>query len=504
MTLRTLADYLPAAAARRPDHPALIAGEQQLTYTEAEQRSRGVAHALVDAGVGPGDRVMTLLPNGLDAAVAIWGVLRARATLVPLAEGIKADRLAYVLADVRPAAVICDAAHRALVEEANREGLTLALLSDVDGLARASGPALPVPLSDDLAAVLYTSGSTGRPKGVMLTHHNLHFVTESIVEYLEITDEDRILCLLQLSFGYGLSQLLCCALTGGTLVLGANLAMAGSVVQALEQHRVTGLPGVPTIFHVLTSLSGLAERELPDLRFLTNAGAALPAATARTLREVFPRADVYSMYGLTECIRGSYLEPAALDGRPTSSGKPIPGTEVWIRTPSGVAAGPGEVGELVVRGPHVMRGYWEDPEATAARVQPGRWPWQRELSTGDLFRRDEEGYLFWVGRTDDLIKSRGEKVYPREVEEVLHDLAEVAEAVVVGTPDHLLGEAVTAHVAPAEGRELDVKSIRRACAERLESHMVPKHVHIHAALPRNPRGKIDKAALLAGEPGRDR
>ena len=497
--LRTLADYLPAAASRRPEQVALIAGDEQLTYAETEKRSRGVAQALLAAGVQPGDRVMTLLPNGIDAAVAIHGAFRARAALVPLAEGIKADRLAYLISDVRPTAVICDAAHRPLVEEANRGGLPLTLLSEVTEPDSAKTQ-LPVPLADDLAAVLYTSGSTGRPKGVMLSHHNLHFVTGSIVEYLEITAEDRILCVLQLSFGYGLSQLLCCAQSGGTLVLEPNLAMAGSVVQALERHRVTGLPGVPTIFHVLTSLSGLAERELPDLRFLSNAGAALPASTVRTLREVFPRADIYSMYGLTECIRGSYLEPGALDGRPTSSGKPIPGTEAWIRTSSGAAAGPGEIGELVIRGPHVMRGYWDDPQATAERVQPGRWPWQRELSTGDLFRRDADGYLFWVGRTDDLIKSRGEKVYPREVEEVLHDLDEVAEAVVVGTPDRLLGEAVTAHVVAAEGHELDFRSIRRACSERLEPHMVPKHVHVHAALPRNPRGKIDRAALLAIDP----
>jgi acyl-CoA synthetase (AMP-forming)/AMP-acid ligase II len=203
------------------------------------------------------------------------------------------------------------------------------------------------------------------------------------------------------------------------------------------------------------------------------------------------------MYGLTECIRVSYLPPDQLDERPTSSGIPIPGTDAWIEGADGKRADAGEVGELMVRGPHVMHGYWRDPERTAERMRPGRWPWEPVLATGDLFRTDDEGYLHWVGRTDDLIKCRGEKVYPREIEEVLHAAEGVREAAVVGIPDRLLGNAVHAHVAPSPGIALDDGELRRLCADQLEDHKVPQRVFVHEALPRNPRGKVDRKALIA-------
>jgi acyl-CoA synthetase (AMP-forming)/AMP-acid ligase II len=201
------------------------------------------------------------------------------------------------------------------------------------------------------------------------------------------------------------------------------------------------------------------------------------------------------MYGLTECKRVLYLPPEQLDVRPSSVGIPIPGTEVWVEDANGNVAGPGEVGELIVRGAHVMQGYWGDPELTSQRLRPGRWPWERVLATGDLFRSDEEGYLYFVGRDDDLIKSRGEKVVPREVEAVLEAAPGVAEAAVVGVRHRLLGQAVHAHVAPRPGHELDDAELRRHCAERLEDYMVPQRVTIHDALPRTPHGKIDREAL---------
>jgi long-chain acyl-CoA synthetase len=276
-----------------------------------------------------------------------------------------------------------------------------------------------------------------------------------------------------------------------------GISFPGRIVTALEDHAITGMAGVPTIFHVLTSLSGSAKRELPALRFLTNAGASLPAATTAAVRRTFPNADLYLMYGLTECLRVSYLPPEQLERRPTSSGIPIPGTDAWVEGTDGERAAPGEVGELLVRGPHVMQGYWGDPERTAERLRPGRWPWERVLATGDLFRSDQDGYLHWMGRTDDLIKSRGEKVYPREVEEVLHAVQGVREAAVVGVDDPLLGQAVHAHVALAADAGLDANDLRRACAESLEDHKVPRRVILHEVLPRTQRGKVDRQALLA-------
>ena len=351
---------------------------------------------------------------------------------------------------------------------------------------------------DDLAALMHTSGSTGGPKGVMHCHGGLGFVTDSIIEYLDVTPEDRILNLLPLSFGYGLSHLLICMRSGATLVLEPGVGLPGKIVKLLEDQQITGLPGVPTVFQLLLTLRGLAERPLPHLRFLTSAGAALPQPAIEEVRRTFPNALLYVMYGQTECIRTCYLPPEQLDVRPASVGVPIPGTETWIEDDEGNEVGPGVVGELIVRGPHVMQGYWRDPEATAPRIREGRNPGERVLASNDLFRTDDEGYLYFVGRRDDIIKSRGEKVAPREVEEVLHIEAAIKEAAVVGVPHRLRAEAVHAHVSPREGEELDPAELKRLCAEHLEDYMVPQRITVHDELPRNNNGKIDRLTLARG------
>ena len=497
MSIRTIAEDLSFAAERDPDRVAVIAQGREVGYGELDRMAAGFAAGLHELGVRRGDRVALLLPNDLPAAIAVEGTWRAGAALAALNPTIKGNNLDYVLADTEPAAIVCDPERAELAGAAAARAGGIPVVSDVGELATSDGPAPPLPLDTDLAAIMYTSGSTGGPKGVTLTHHNLAFVTGSIVDYLEMTASDRVLCVMQLSFGYGLSQLLSCVRVGATLALEAGIAFPGRVVQALEEHRITGLPGVPTIFQVLTSLRGLGDRQLPDLRFLTNAGASMPVATVEAVRRTFPQARLYLMYGLTECIRVSYLPPDQLDHRPTSSGIAIPGTEAWIEGADGKPAEVGEVGELMVRGPHVMQGYWRDPERTEERMRPGRWPWEPMLATGDLFRRDEDGYLHWVGRTDDLIKCRGEKVYPREIEEVLHAADGVQEAAVVGVPDRLLGNAVHAHVAPAPDHSLDEGELRRLCVESLEDHKVPQRVFVHEALPRTARGKVDRQALIA-------
>ena len=498
MSIRTIAEDLSFTAARDPSRTAVIAGGRELSYGEFDRLAAGFASGLHEVGVRRGDRVVLVLPNSVEAAIAFEGTLRAGAALSPLSPTIKRDRLRYVVDDVEPAALVCDSERAELAGAAVAlAGPSLPVLADVNELAASGGASHPLPLETDLAAVMYTSGSTGKPKGVTLTHRNLSFVTASIIEYLGMSPADRVLCLLQLSFGYGLCQLLTSVRVGATLVLEEGFSFPGRVVQLLEEHRITGLPAVPTIFQVLVSLRGLADRELTDLRFLTNAGASLPKATVAAVRRTFPGAQLYLMYGLTECLRVSYLPPDRLDA-PTSSGIPIPGTDAWVAGPGGQEAEVGEVGELMVRGPHVMKGYWRDPERTAERLRPGRWPWEPTLATGDLFLRDEEGLLHWVGRTDDLIKCRGEKVYPREVEEVLHAVEGVREAAVVGVPDRLLGQAVHAHVAPEHGAELDPVALRRECVERLESHKVPGRITVHNQLPRTARGKVDRQALIAG------
>ncbi|HZV74142.1 MAG TPA: AMP-binding protein [Conexibacter sp.] len=499
--MRTLDEDLRRAAATAPDREAVVAGERRMTYAELDAAATRLAAHLHALGVTRGDRVALLLPNGAEAAVAIYGTLRAGAAFTPLNPTIKADKLAYVLRDCEAVALVCDEVLSPVAQEACEHAPGVRHRVAPEDLrppgAGGGADALPhPPISVDLAAIVYTSGSTGRPKGVTLTHANMAFAADSIVEYLAMTADDRVLCVVPLSFDYGLYQLLMCVRVGATLVLERGFAFPGRVLELLEHERITGLPGVPTIFQLLTSAGGgLAARELPSLRFLTNTAAALEPGAIDALRTAFPGALLYSMYGLTECKRVSYLPPDRLDARPQSVGIPIPGTEAWIEDDAGRRLPPGDVGELLVRGAHVMQGYWNDPEATAARLRPGRWPWERVLATGDLFRADDEGYLYFVGRRDDIIKSRGEKVAPREVEAALHAAAGVRTAAVVGVPDALLGEAIVAYVVPDDGVTLQPAALRRHCAVHLEDYMVPARVELRGALPTTPNGKVDRLAL---------
>ena len=409
MSQRTLDDDLRAAAARQPDKPAVVASDRSLSFGELDLAAGRIAAGLRKLGVGPGDRVALVLPNIAEMPEAIYGVLRARAAITPLNPTIKEHKLAELLEHVGATAVICDTGRAPMVEAAAATAGDVPVVADLASFGGTDELPFPAPLDVDLAAVIYTSGSTGEPKGVTVTQRNMSFVADSITEYLGMGPEDRILCVLPLSFGYGLYQLLTCVHAQATLVLEPGLTFPGRVVQLLEQEKITGLPGVPTVFQVLISLRGLADRELPHLRFLTNAGAALPAATIAEVRRTFSGARLYSMYGQTECTRVCYLPPEQLDARPTSVGVPIPGTETWVEDGEGRVAAVGEIGELMVRGPHVMQGYWKDPQGTTERLRPGRWPWERVLATGDLFRQDPEGFLYFVGRRDDIIKSRGRR-----------------------------------------------------------------------------------------------
>ena len=498
MSTDPIAADLGQAAQSDPDKPALIAADRSVSYAELDNLVERCAAGLQEHGVEPGDRVGIVLPNDVDAVVAIEGALRAGAAIMPMHPSVKQERLADVLKRAEAAAVICDEGHAETVRRGAAGAGDVPVYADVEELS-ADGPAqAPVLADGDLAALMHTSGSTGGPKGVMLTQRNLSFVTGSIVEYMDMTEADRILCVLPLSFGYGLSQLLSCMRAGATLVLEGGVALPGRIVQLLDRHEITGLPGVPTVFGVLLTLKGLSKREFPHLRYLTNAGAGLPTPTVAAVREAFPDAGLYLMYGQTECVRVCSLQPGDVDEHPDSSGVPIPGTEAWIEDDEGNELGPGETGELIVRGEHVMQGYWQNPGATAERLREGRHPEERVMATNDLFRRDEDGFLYFVSRRDDIIKSRGEKVPPREVEEVLYGHPGVKEAAVVGVPDRLLGEAVHAHVSPREGEELDQATLKRLCAEHLEDYMVPQQVIVHDDLPRNTNGKIDRLLLTKG------
>lgn len=516
-------DFLRDSAQRAPDKVALIAQGARHTYRELDGRSDSLASALISAGVQRGDRVAIFLDNSVEVAIGLFAALKAGAVFLIINSTTKSDTLAFILNDCRAVGLISHARLEPVILGMTAPTPSLRWISLVRGggessragtkgldwneVTRAEGPASTPspagrPTDTDLAMIIYTSGSTGFPKGVMMMHSSVVNVSASIIEYLENSSADVVLSVLPLSFGYGLYQLLVAVRCGATLVLERTFAYPARIMEMLAEEQVTGFPMIPTMAALILQMKGLKPGQFPRLRYMTNAAAALPPAHIRALRELFPNTNLYSMYGQTECTRVCYLPPDLLEKKPGSVGIAIPNTEVYIVNESSERVGPGEVGELVVRGPHLMRGYWEREEETARALRPGPLPGERVLYTGDLFTMDADGCLYFVSRKDDIIKTRGEKVSPKEVETVIASLPGVAEAAVVGMPDPVLGEAVKAIVVARAGAKVSAQDVLRHCAGRLETFMVPKLVEFRESLPHTPNGKINKRELrlqAAGE-----
>jgi amino acid adenylation domain-containing protein len=510
--------YRADSARRRGDHPALVCAGQRLDYRWLHQAAGCFARALVGrAGIGDGERCVLFLDNRPEVAVGVFGTLAAGAVFSVVNPATKADKLGYVLADCQASVLVTQASllPAARAAAAGVPSIRCIVVVDADGPlqprelawpafldgAGAGWPAL-AGIDLDLAMLVYTSGSTGRPKGVMMTHRNLVHAAGSIGQYLRSSADDVVLSVLPLAFDYGLYQLLMTVRLGATLVLEKSFAFPNKVLPLLASERVTGLPLVPTMAAMILGLRRFDPAWAASVRYLTNTAAALPPAHIARLRALFPHARLYSMYGVTESKRCTWLPPEQLDHRPDSVGIAIPDTQAWVADAEGRPAPPGTVGELVVRGGHVMQGYWNDPEASARVLRPGRYPWERVLHTGDLFRMDAEGYFYFVARKDDIIKSRGEKVSPTEVENVLYALAGIREAAVVGVPDPVQGMALKAIVALAPGTGLDARAIVGHCVAHLEDVMVPRLVEIRDELPKTATGKIRRAALQAEAEGR--
>jgi acyl-CoA synthetase (AMP-forming)/AMP-acid ligase II len=358
-----------------------------------------------------------------------------------------------------------------------------------------TSPALPYVIANDLAALIYTSGSTGFPKGVMMTHQSMVFTSWSLVEYLRLSADDRLLLLLPLAFDYGLYQLFMSVTVGGTLLVEQSFIFPASIYRNIEKYQPTVFPGVPTIYAMMLTSAKENPLVFESVRRVTNTAAALPAEFIPGLQKIFPNALIFKMYGLTECKRVCYLEPELVNTKPASVGKAIPGTEVFLLTEDGKPAPAGEPGILHVRGPHVMLGYWNKPELSNEMLRPGLLPYERVLCSNDLFVMDDEGFLYFQGRTDDIIKTRGEKVSPVEVENVIYKLNGIKEVAVFGMPDDVMGEAIVAYITLHTDSVLTEKEVLKECTARLEAFMVPQKVVFIESMPKSPNGKIDKKVL---------
>lgn len=502
-----------------PDKEALICPEGRYLYREIGGRVKEFSDLLLNMNVDKSDRVMIFLENSFESVVSIFGILEVGGVFVVINPQIKSKKMEYIINDCGTKILITDRSHLEQIRDVlgNCISLEKIILTDAEGEETITVNKRRITVTTfyntekpsgrindtskivdvDLASIIYTSGSTGFPKGVVLTHRNMSSAADSIIEYLENTHNDIIFNVLPLSFDYGLYQVLMAFKFGGTVVLEKSFIFPHYVLKRIQEEKVTGLPIVPTIANILLRLKDLKKYELSTLRYITNTAQKLPKKTIFGLMEAFPHVRVFSMYGLTECKRVSYLPPEKLKAKPESVGQAMPNTEAFIVDAKGNRiTKAGVVGELVVRGSNVMVGYWNNPEDTKKMIKPGAYPGDRWLFTGDLFEMDEDGDLFFFGREDDMIKTAGEKVSPKEIENVLYDLEDVFEAAVVGVPDDIVGQAIKAVVALRKGSVLDEKSIILHCSKYLEKFMVPKFVEIRGQLPKTSTGKISKKDLI--------
>ncbi|GAA0467648.1 long-chain-fatty-acid--CoA ligase [Paractinoplanes deccanensis] len=483
----TVHGLLDEATAEAPGRTALVTDDISWTYGELADRTRRTAAWLRERGVGRGDRVLLLAPNSAELVCACYAISRAGGVFVVVNNDTKAFQLRHIIANAEPALILTDRVQR-IPSEAE---VPCATLSEAAAAGGGEPPAWPG-ISSDPACLIYTSGSTAAPKGVVSPHRTLRFAVDAIAGRLGLRADDRIGCLLPLSFDYGLYQVFLAARARATLVLGDPAQVGPGLTGRLERAGVTVLPLVPSLASALLRLGRRAGTgTLPRLRAVTNTGARLAPETIDELRAAFPGVAVYAMFGLTECKRVAILDPAELDRRRGSVGRPLTDTECLVVDEQGRPLPAGETGELVVRGPHVMAGYWRAPEQTARRFRPWGPAAETALFTGDLCALDEDGYLYFRGRFDDVYKSRGHRVSTLEVEAAALDIPGVAEAAVV-PPD---GDSDGARIFVTG--TANAATVLAGLRERLEAAKVPDGVRVLEQLPLNTNRKVDRHQLRA-------
>ncbi len=513
---------LEDAAGQRRTAAALTYKDTTVDYQSLWRQARAVAAGLRRLGLCREDRVAIFLDKRIETVTSIFGVSAASGVFVPLNPLLRPAQVQYVLDDCSVRVLVtsrdrfdvladrlkgcASLEHVVLVDDArtghrpdaNGTGFEVHRWSQV--CEEGEAPPAPEPVIDlDIAAVLYTSGSTGKPKGVVLSHRNLIAGAESVSSYLGNNRDDVILAALPLSFDAGLSQLTTAFCVGAHVVL-LNYLLPKDLVRLCAKHAVTGLTCVPPLWIQLADEVWPREAARA-IRYFANTGGKMPRATLDKLRAQLPDARPFLMYGLTEAFRSTYLDPLEVDRRPDSIGRAVPNAEILVLRPDGSACGPGEEGELVHRGALVALGYWGDTERTAQRFRPvsgagtgWRTP-EPAVWSGDMVVADEEGFLYFVGRKDDMIKTSGYRVSPTEIEEVAYDTGLVRDAVALGLDDARLGQRVALVVTPTETATFDAELLVAAMRRELPLYMVPTEVHARAEIPRSPNGKFDRALL---------
>ncbi len=504
MTEKLLHRTLERSAARLPGKEAVCHEQRRITYAALLAEAQSAAAVLAGLrGTSRGDRVALFMPKSIEQVVWIYAASMADRVFVVVSDQLKENQVRHILSDCAVTALVfgasCEDMARRMGDELGIPAIDAATRADPTNL-KPSGA-----ISDDIATIIYTSGSTGLPKGIVITHRNLLDGMDSVSEYLGIREDDRLLGMLPFNFDYGLNQLTTALAAGASVVL-HQFFVPGPMLRLVAAEHVTGLAAIPTVWAAvfnpkLANMEKLlAELDFSSLRYITNSGGKIPVPTVQRIRGSFPAARLSLMYGLTEAFRSPYLDPSRVDQKPDSMGKAIPGVQIEVVREDGSLCAPDEPGELIHRGALIARGYWNNPEKTAAVYRPNPLlpPENRFLETvvysGDLVKKDSEGFLYYVGRKDNMIKISGYRVSPTEVEELLASSGLIAESVAFGVPDDELGYRIRA-VVIFKGDE-QTAALLEHCKKHAPSYLVPGELFPVTSFPKTASGKIDRPAIV--------
>ncbi len=488
--------FLENSARDYPDNIAVIYREQRVDYRTLLMFVENMARVLIKHGVKKKDRVVLLLENSIDYVISYFAILRVGGVVVALNTETTTREIGYILNSCQPKGIITNkSCCQYLPEDKSVDfriiaGEGLGILDQTIDVC----PMIEVDEGEDLAQIIYTSGTTGKPKGVMLTHLNLRSNTESIVKYLRLTQDDKMMVVLPFFYSYGNSLLLTHIMAGGTIIISHQFVFLNKVLEMMINEKATGFAGVPSSYAMLLHKSNIRGLKFPHLRYMTCAGGALSPANIVELKKILPNIDYYAMYGQTEATaRLLYLESDKWLERLGSAGKAIPGVELRVMDKAGQSVRIGEVGEIVACGLNIMKGYWRDPEATREVLK------NDGLHTGDLARIDEDGYIFIAGRQSDMIKAGAFRIHPQEIEDMIIEMPEVVECAVAGISDEIMGEKVKAFVVLSADSCLTNKDILRYCKKNLPEYKVPRVVEFVDSLPKTTSGKVKRYVLKMGE-----